>query len=78
MGDPTGGAMQMSSVAIKMGMEVDMMLKQLAQIVPLMGPWVMQVGEQLKVQLAQSLQGAGPPTTPATGAAQFPDGSGRL
>jgi hypothetical protein len=74
-----GGPGGVASVAVRMGMQIDMQLKQLAQIMPLMGPWVQQVGEQLKVQLAQALQGgAGAPVMPAQGMQQFPDGSGRL
>ncbi len=75
---PMGAMGQLQSVAIKMGMEIDMQLKQLAQMMPLMQAWAERVGEELKVQLAQSLQQGAAPTVPATGMSQFPDGTGRL
>lgn len=79
-GGPMGmaGGGQMASAAIRMGMEIDMQLKQLAQLMPLLQPWVQRIGEEMKVQLAQALGGPQSPGVPATGMSQFPDGSGRL
>jgi len=68
----------MATLGIRIGMEIDMNLKQLAQVAPAMAPWVMRISEELKLQLAQAMSGGGMPTTPAGGSAQWPDGTGRL
>ncbi len=72
------GMGQMATLGIRIGMEIDMNLKQLAQVAPAMAPWIMRISEELKLQLAQAMSGGGMPTTPAGGSAQWPDGTGRL
>ncbi len=75
---PTPGMGQMATLGIRIGMEIDMNLKQLAQVAPVMAPWIMRISEELKLQLAQAMSGGGIPSTPASGSAQWPDGTGRL
>lgn len=76
---PTPGMGQMATIGIRVGMEIDMNLKQLAQIAPAMAPWIMRISEELKLQLAQAMSGGGGiPSTPAGGSSQWPDGTGRL
>lgn len=75
---PTPGMGQMATIGIRIGMEIDMNLKQLAQIAPPMTPWIQRVSEELKLQLAQAMSGGGIPSTPAGGQSMWPDGTGRL
>jgi hypothetical protein len=75
---PTPGMGQLATMGIRLAMEIDMNLKQLAQLAPPMAPWVMRVAEEMKLQLAQAMSGGGMPSTPAGGSAQWPDGTGRL
>ena len=77
-GGVTPGMGQMATLAVRAAMEVDMSLKQLAQVAPMMTPWIMQVSEQLKMQVAQAMGAGGVPAMPAGAASQFPDGTGRL
>jgi len=83
MGGPGGapitpGQGQLATMGIRVAMEIDMNLKQLAQIAPMMAPWVMRITEELKLQLAQAMSGGGVPSSPAGGASMWPDGTGRL
>lgn len=84
MGGPGGppitpGQGQLATMGIRVAMEVDMNLKQLAQIAPMMAPWVMRITEELKLQLAQAMSsGGGVPSTPAGGASMWPGGTGQL
>lgn len=74
----TPGMGQMATLGIRLGMEIDMNLKQLAQIAPVMTPWILRISEELKLQLAQAMSSGGVPSTPAGGSSMWPDGTGRL
>lgn len=78
MAPSTPGGSQISEKIMQIGYEIEMALKTLAQQVPQLGPWVMQVVPELRTQLGQALtSGMATNPTPVDNQ-QMPDGSGRL
>jgi hypothetical protein len=64
---------------MRIGMEVDLALKSLAQSIPTMAPWVEKTALELRDQLGQALQSGAVPTSAApTGAENFPGGGNNL
>lgn len=74
---PTPGGSQLTEQALRMGMEIDMALKLLAQAVPQLGPWVIKTTSELRQQLGQAVS-AGLSTSPQPTGATMPDGSANL
>lgn len=74
----TPGGSQLMDKAIQIAYEVQMALKLLAQAVPQLGPWVMQVVPELQQQLSAALASGVSASPTPFGNSKMPDGSGNL